>query len=739
MRALPVARLAKTNCKTQSDVMAEPAPIAVIQDPAAEALGDSGAGRKQLVLKQGDMFLVADTYGDVVGGSDGLFRNDTRVLSGFQLLLGGLHPSLLGGSVSHDNVFFTANLTNHPLAPIGEQSTPEGVIHVERARFLWELRIYERIEFTNFSERRADIAFSLTYAADFHDMFEVRGKQRQSRGRLFPPRVGKQGVLLGYEGLDGIARETGIAFAPAPARITAGRADFRISLDPGACFELNVEIGPDLTPEPSRERYRSAAARARWAMRKARRKGAALRAPGRLFDDWLERSRADLALLTTQLPTGPFPYAGIPWFSTPFGRDAIITSLQILWLDPALARGVLTFLAKTQAHERSEFQDSAPGKIMHEARKGEMTALKEVPFGQYYGAVDTTPLFVMLAGAYAERTGDSGFIAELWPSLLAAMSWIENEQANDPDGFICYRPNKAGLVNQAWKDSNDSIFHADGTLARGPIAVIEVQGYAFAAFRAMAALAEKRRESESAARWRKSAEALRSAVEARFWMDDCSFYAIARDGEGALCRVRASNPGHLLFTGLPARRRARLVGSQLLSPALNSGWGIRTLASGTIRYNPMSYHNGSVWPHDVALCSSGLGRYGQREDVTRLLAAMFDAAIHFELRLPELFCGFARTRGAPPIAYPVACLPQAWAAGAPFMMLQACLGLRIDGQKREIHVDRPVLPNGIDHVELRHVHVGDISTDVVFQRVGEHVVAFPRGRHASAVSLFIHA
>ncbi|HEX3664387.1 MAG TPA: glycogen debranching N-terminal domain-containing protein [Rhizomicrobium sp.] len=717
--------------------MPEPAAIAVVQDPGAEAFGATPAGHRQIVLKQGDMFLVADVHGDICGDSDGLFVNDTRVLSSFRFLLGGLRPSLLGGSVSHDNVFFTANLTNHPLAPIGGKSTPEGVIHVERCRFLWDLRVYERIELTNFSERDTEIAFSILYAADFHDMFEVRGRRRASRGRLLAPWIDKQGVLLAYEGLDGIERTTAVAFSPAPLRITTGRAEFRISLDPGTSRELYIEIGPDLAL-PRRERFRSAAARARWAMRHARRKGAALRVPGRLFDDWLERSRADIALLTTQLPTGPFPYAGIPWFSTPFGRDAIITSLQMLWIDPSLARGVLAFLAKTQAHERSAFQDSAPGKIMHEARKGEMTALKEVPFGQYYGAVDTTPLFVMLAGAYAERTADYEFIAELWPSLEAAMSWVESERANDPDGFVCYRPNAAGLINQAWKDSNDSIFHADGRLAHGSIAVVEVQGYAFAAFRAMAMLAEKRRDSEAAARWRKCAEALRNAVEARFWIDELGYYAIARDGSGEACRVRASNPGHLLFCGLPARRHARHVCEQLLSPSLYSGWGIRTLATGTARYNPMSYHDGSVWPHDVAVCAAGLGRYGQRDSVTRLLSAMFEAAIHFEMRLPELFCGFPRTHGAPPIAYPVACLPQAWAAGAPFMMLQAGLGLRVDGQKREIHVDRPALPNGIDRIELRHVRVGDVSTDIVFQRVGERVVAFPRGRQASTIPLFIH-
>ncbi|HEY6578911.1 MAG TPA: amylo-alpha-1,6-glucosidase [Rhizomicrobium sp.] len=688
-------------------------------------------------MKQGDAFLVADIYGDVEAESDGLFRHDTRVLSTFRLLLGGARPSLLAGSVSQDNVFFTAHLTNHPLAPIGGQSTPEGVIHVERSRFLWDLRLYEQVTFTNFSDRKAELPFSVLYAADFRDMFEVRGKQRAARGRLLAPLLSEHGAVLGYEGLDGMARRTAVSFSMA-GHITASRADFRVALDPGGSYELYTEIGSDFAGPPGTERFRAAAARARFAMRRARRNGAALRSSGRLFDDWTERSRADLALLTTQLPTGPFPYAGIPWFSTPFGRDAIITSLQILWLDPGLARGVLAFLAQTQARERSDFQDSAPGKIMHEARKGEMTALREVPFGQYYGAVDTTPLFVMLAGAYAERTGDFGFVEQLWPALLAAMSWIASEQESDADGLVCYRSRGAGLINQAWKDSNDSIFHADGAFARGAIAVVEVQGYVFAAFRAMASLCEKRRDTAAATAWRKRAENLRATVEARFWMDDLGFYAIARDGDGRPCRVRASNPGHLLFAGLPPRKRGRRVVEQLLSPAFNSGWGIRTLARNEARYNPMSYHNGSVWPHDTALCAAGLARYGERDGVVRLMSELFEAAVRFDMRLPELFCGFPRSSGELPIAYPVACLPQAWSSGAPFMMLQACLGLRVDGQRREIHVDRPMLPIGIDHLELRHLFVGEEPIDIVFQRAGERVVAFPRGKGPSAVPLFIH-
>jgi glycogen debranching enzyme len=719
--------------------MSQPAQTAVPPDPQLDALAAPPPGKKQFVLKQGDMFLVADIYGDIDGDSDGLFRNDTRLLSSFRLLLGGHRASLLGGNVAHDNVFFTAHLTNHPLEPIGGQSTPEGVIHIERTRFLWDCHLYEMLILTNFSERRAELPFTYVFGADFRDMFEVRGKQRPARGRMLPPKMSEHGVVLGYEGLDGMTRWTAIAFSQAPRRIAANRADFVIALGPGASFELHAEVGPEFAGLPDSTRFRAGAARARFAMRNARRKGGSLKSSGRLFDDWMDRSRADLALLTTQLPTGPFPYAGIPWFSTPFGRDAIITSLQILWLDPTLARGVLSFLASTQAHERSTFQDSAPGKIMHEARKGEMTTLKEVPFGQYYGAVDTTPLYVMLAGAYAERTGDMDFVAKLWPSLEAAMGWIENERESDPDGLVCYRATGSGLINQAWKDSNDSIFHADGTLAHGAIAAVEVQGYAFAAYRAMAALADRRRDGDAAARWRKRAESMRSTVEQKFWMEDVGFYALARDGDGRACRVRASNPGHLLYTGLVSRKRARRVTDHLVSPALQSGWGIRTLARGEVRYNPMSYHNGSVWPHDSAICASGVARYGDRDCIVKLMSGLFEAATRFDMRLPELFCGFPRAPGGPPIAYPVACLPQAWAAGAPFMMLQACLGLRVDGVKREIHVDRPVLPIGIDHLELRHVSIGDVSTDIVFQRMGERIVAFPRSKSPGAIPLFIHA
>ena len=702
---------------------------------------DFSRGREPLrlfALKHGDTFVVADSTGDVVGEADGLFDNDTRILSLFRLTLAGKPPSLLGSAASQDNVFFTAHLTNRPLPPLGGPPMPQGVIHIERSRLLWERRLYERIALVNYGQSQARVPLSLGFAADFHDMFEVRGRRRPARGRVLAPEVMQDRVLLRYEGLDGVLRACAISFSEPPRDLTAWRAEFLFELPANGRAELFIEIGPEPAEEPPGvSRFRSAAARARWSIRAERRRGARIATTTRLFDEWIHKSAADLALLTTELPTGPYPYAGIPWFSTPFGRDAIVTALQTLWLDPALARGVLAFLARHQSHERSPFRDSAPGKIMHEMRRGEMTALRELPFGQYYGGVDTTPLFVVLAGAYADRTGDLAFVNELWPALTAAMAWIEGDGDANGDGLLDYarREGAGGLINQGWKDSVDSIFDADGRFPDGPVALVEVQGYVFAASRAMANLAARRGEVDAADRWQARAEALRETVERRFWMDEAGLYGIAIDGRGELCRVRASNGGHLLFTGLAAPERAARVLEQLASPAFNSGWGIRTLAKGEPRFNPMSYHNGSIWPHDTALCAAGMARYGEREHVVRLLNELFEAAVQFGMRLPELFCGFARAAGEAPIAYPVACLPQAWAAGSIFMMLQSCLGVSIDGWRGEIHVDRPALPLGVERLRVRRLLVGRNRIDMTFQRVGDGVVCLAEGRSRSAVKI----
>ncbi|PXA96371.1 amylo-alpha-1,6-glucosidase [Caulobacter sp. D5] len=687
--------------------------------------GETGEPRvpyRLFALKDRDTFLVADAFGDVLGAADGLFHDDTRLLSRLRLLIGGKPPALLSASVSQDNVFFTSHSTNQTVQSLGGSSAPHGAIHIERKRFLWSERLYERLRFVNYSRDMVILPVILEYDADFHDMFEVRGSKRKARGRVLPAELNGRSVHFAYQGLDELRRDSVIAFSEPPGRLTPQRAEFMFMLTPDTHFDLYLEVGPVPDHPPTRERWRAAAARARLDMRGRRRRGARLKSSGRLFNDWLEKSRADLALLTTEFATGPYPYAGIPWFSTPFGRDAIITAWQVLWIEPRLAKGVLAYLAEHQAEEVSAFRDSAPGKIMHETRKGEMTALGELPFGRYYGGVDTTPLFVALACAYAERTGDLTFIDDLWEALQAAVAWIEHFGDSDGDGLIDYaRGADTGLSNQNWKDSEDSVFHADGKFPDGPIAVVEVQGYAFAAFRGMADLARRRGETDNAERWAAKAEHLRKTVEERFWMEDKGFYAMAIDGHGQPCRVRGSNPGHLLFCGLPSPERAAKVAQTLLSNVFHNGFGVRTLAEGEPRFNPMSYHNGSVWPHDTAICAMGLARYGHRDGVVRMTSGLFETAAHYEMRLPELFCGFPRQPGEPPVAYPVACLPQAWAAGSAFMMLQACLGITVDGWAGEIRIQEPRLPIGIDSLSIENLGVGDKLTDVSFEHVGRHV------------------
>ncbi len=698
------------------------------QITAADTVEASGL-EQLMALKEGDVFLVADGWGDMKGGPDGLFVGDTRVLSRWIMSVGQLRPSRLSSGVSQDNVFFSCHATNRPLPPMGGRSAPAGVLHIERRRFLWGGRLFERVQMTNHGVEDVLLPLSFEFGADFADIFQVRGTVRRQHGTIEAPTNDGRRVTFRYEGLDGVQRTSCLSFSEPPARLTATRADFMFSLPQGRQIELFVECGADACDAPDARRWRFNAVQARVAMRAKRRRGATVRGPrSPRFNDWLDQSRADMALLTTELPTGPYPYAGTPWFSTPFGRDGIISAWQMLWLDPSLAKGVLTYLAARQATETNAFQDSQPGKIMHETRGGEMSALGEVPFGLYYGGVDTTCLFIALAGAYASRTADLDLVRKLWPNLVAAADWMRLYGDSNGDGLIDYqRGADTGLSNQGWKDSEDSIFHADGRFPKGPIALLEVQGYAFAAWRAMADLGARLHDPR-APEWKMRAEQVRALVEAKYWMEDEQFYAVALDGDGQPCRAIASNAGHLLFAGLPSPERARLVTKRLLSAEFRTGWGIRTLELDQARYNPMSYHNGSVWPHDTAIAAAGMATYGERAAVAEILGEIYDAATHFHLRLPELFCGFGRTPGEPPIAYPVACLPQAWAAGSVFLMLQASLGLSIDAWTRTVDMADPVLPDGLERLLIRNLTVGEATIDLAIQRVDGRAVVIPQGK-----------
>lgn len=685
-------------------------------------LSESGLSAAPVrVLKHGDSFAVFDPHGDVVSAeasTHGLYHAGTRFLSRFELLLAGRQPLLLSSTISEDNTVFTADLTNPDVVKDGRVLVARGLLHLFRSRVLSDGTWIECLRITNHALHPVETPLSLHFEADFADIFEVRGMRRAARGHRLPPESGPD-ALLRYRGLDGVERHTRIRPLRQPDRVDEGSLSFSIALESHAYADLEIALSCEIRDAGHAPgRYNDTVAKRRRQVAATEERACYVVSSDHVFNRWFGRSSADLRMMITETELGPYPYAGIPWFSTPFGRDGIITALEMLWASPDVARGVLGFLAETQATTRNDAQDAQPGKILHEMRKGEMAALGEIPFGRYYGTADATPLFVMLAHAYFERTGDRAFIDRLWPHIVAALGWMERDGDPDGDGFIEYaRRSDTGLVQQGWKDSWDSVFHADGRLAEPPIALCEVQGYAYAAWRAAAALAEVRRDTAHADEWQRRAAALQSRFEQAFWCEELGTYALALDADKQPCRVRSSNPGHCLFTGIAGPNRAELVAETLLSEHSFSGWGVRTVAAGAARYNPMSYHNGSVWPHDNALVAAGLARYGCTRHASRVLRAMLDLSQVVDLnRLPELICGFHRRAGDSPTLYPVACAPQAWAAGAVYLLVQACLGMRVDAVARRVSFTRAVLPEAIDWLRIVNLSVGSASIDLLLTR-----------------------
>jgi glycogen debranching enzyme len=697
------------------------------------------------VLKQNDTFAVFDRFGDIdtFGSRElGLYYQDTRFLSRLTLKMGKDRPLLLSSTVREDNAVMAVDATNPDVSRDGEMTIPRGTLHVFRSKVLWERTCHERLRIHNYGRAAVDFVLSMEFDADFADIFELRGTKRQRRGDRIKTEVTQDAVVLAYKGLDGCLRRTRIVFDPRPARLGDSLASFQVHLEPGEDasyrWAIACELGGDSQVE-IKPCYEEIVQGAAGALERVRAREPQIFTGNEQFNDWLNRSVADLHMMQTETPYGPYPYAGVPWYSTVFGRDGIITALQCLWFDPSVARGVLAYLAANQADTDNSEQDAQPGKILHEFREDEMATLGEVPFRRYYGTIDATPLFIMLAGAYYRRTGDRAFVKSIWPNVQRALEWIDRYGDLDGDGFVEYsRKSDDGLANQGWKDSHDAIFHSDGASAEGPIALCEVQGYVYAAKTAASEFAKILGDAARSRELSKQAEALHRRFEKAFWCDDLSTYAIALDGRKQPCRVRASNAGHCLFAGIATDEHARRVVATLTDETSFSGWGIRTVASSEARYNPMSYHNGSVWPHDNSLIAAGFARYGLKESAAIILAGLLDATLFFDLhRLPELFCGFPRRPGESPTLYPVACAPQSWASAAIFLLFEACLGLSVSAPEKTLVFSKPVLPAFLPKVSIRDLRVGDARVDLLLTRHDEGDVGVNVLRRNGALEVLI--
>ena len=699
------------------------------------------------VVKHGDLYLLTDPFGDIHVDSRGLglYDRDTRLLSCSQLRVNGARPVLLQGTAG-GNYRGTIQLTNPSIdrnieAKVNPLDDLAGrKIGIGRDRVMSLRGLEERLSVENYAERPETVTLELELGIDGADIFEVRGRMRDKRGTLHPAATLPRRVTFRYDGLDGRRRSTHVRFGEAADEIEAVephgdgsdtgawlRYRWTWPLEPGQRRELRwvvwatigatdmaTDAPAELFPETPRiDEDESSGAYHAWS-----RSTAEVDTDHELFDLTVSRSIADLRLLINETPGEASRYiaAGVPWFSTLFGRDSLIASLQSVPFRPQLGIETLGVLAARQAVEVDEWRDAEPGKILHELRVGEMAAAGELPHSPYYGSVDATPLWLVLLGETYDWTGDLDLVDRLWPNALAALDWIDTYGDRDGDGFVEYeRRTEHGLLNQGWKDSSDAIRDRHGREAKPPIALAEVQGYVFDAKRRMAALARVRGETDLAERLEREAEQLRERFEAAFWVEDQGYYAMALDRDKRPADGIGSNPGHCLWSGIVSQARARKVATRLMSPQMFSGWGVRTYANDQPGYNPLGYHTGSVWPHDTSLVAAGLKRYGFNEESNRLVGDILEAAQHFPaFRLPELFCGFAREDNPDPVPYPVACSPQAWAAAAPFLFLKTMLGLRAHADRNELELWHPHLPSWVGRVTVRNLQVGQGAVDLLF-------------------------
>jgi glycogen debranching enzyme len=759
------------NFQMVDDIFAEPETHAETA-PVARATDLAGV----LILKHDDLFLLTDAHGDIEPDNRGLglYDGDTRFLSLYELRINGVRPVVLrtGNAVGYRS---TLQLTNPDLL---ERPAVDGSEIVLRRHSLGIVRdrlvadgFAELITIDNFTMETERARCTIRLDADYADIFEIRGLVREQRGERLPNKGDANHLVLSYRGRDGLVRKTHVSFSQPMAlldqrtRVTARgdlltdgaeSAEVRAvptsgpillvtewSLPPSGHIEMTVHVWSEIDGQARGDGVgvpidaeRPAAMHRAW-----RRSTASVETSHLYAQRTIDRALADLRVL---LNTGPeegerYIAAGVPWFCTLFGRDSLINSMQLLPVRPQVAQQTLSILARLQAQEVDEWRDAEPGKILHELRTGEVARAGEIPHSPYYGTVDATPLWLMLLDDYHRWTGDTELVDRLWPNALACLRWMEEFGDFDGDGFVEYRRHsRRGLENQGWKDSGDAIRFRDGHLGEGPIALVEVQGYVYAARRGMARLARLRGDEALAVEQEKRAEALRTAFEDAFWMEDAGTYALALDGDKRPINGLASNAGHALWAGIAAPDRAASVARVLTSAPLWSGWGIRTLSADTVGYNPLGYHLGTIWPHDNAICAAGFARYGLAHETRKVAAAMLEASTHFrDSRLPELFCGFDRTNSPLPVPYPVACSPQAWSAGAIFQIISATLGLRPSALDHRLDLVSPALPAWLADLRLLNVRVGDALVDLAFASAGDGSVSVEVQRRTGELDVIV--
>lgn len=697
--------------------MADEKAVTEPQDESTAAYKAVNPNHPRLAIKHDKLFLLMDTEGLLPGGDEqgfGLYADDTRWLKTWNILINGKPLFLLHIDVGQG---FAARATynNHGLDGIPDQS-----LLIERSIVLTDV-LSERLTIANLNASDVTLDVVVEYAADFAHMFEVRGARREKRGASHLPVYDRRrgSVTLGYTGLDKVVRQTRINFrAAVPPVLEKGQARFRLAIPEKRSTELEFVVrikGSDqpLTRLPRLRRYTEEEARVKRSYRLWRSRSAVISTENEEFNLVLERAYNDLYVLRQQSPRGYGIAAGVPWFAQLFGRDGAIAGLQTVAFMPDMSQEELLVLAAYQGVEHDPVTAQAPGKIMHELRVGEMANLKEIAFRPYYGTVDATQLWLMLLCEYAEWTGDLSLVERLWPNVLAALDFLDKSAGG---GYITYGGTAGeALTNQGWKDSFNAIMYSDGKLAKAPIAVCEAQGYLYVAWAKIARLAALRGDDALAARLALQANRLRTAFQRDFWMPDRKFVAIALDADGRQCDVVSSNPGHLIGTGILTTEQERLVAARLMDADMFCGWGIRTLSSREVAFQPMDYQVGSVWPHDNGFAVEGMCRIGETASAHKVMRALFDVARNLDdHRLPELYCGFDRDGRAVPVRYPVACVPQAWAAGCIFHMLKACFNIVPDAFNNRLRIVNPSLPSWLGKVTVNGLRIGDARLDLEF-------------------------